>query len=108
MILRNVELSTLRHLFRATRYCLLTGEKHRQHPRLQMRGDLMYLTTEHQASVVPPARRSIQAEGSFIKETRFHIEQACSIYIRSIGGQAGRPILIHNKRGSGLCYLNQS
>lgn len=85
-----------RQQFRATRCCLLTGENHRQYPHLQTRGDLMSLTTEHQASVVPPARRLIQAKGSFIKETRFHIEQACSADIRSIDGQAGRPIFISN------------
>ncbi len=88
-----------RQQFRATRSCLLTGERRRQHPYLQMRGDLMSLTTEHQASVVPPARRSIQAEGSFIKETRFQFEQACSTDIRSIDGQAGRPIFIQKSQG---------
>lgn len=94
MILRNVEFSTLRHLFRATRYCLLTGEKHRQHPRLQVRGDLMYFTTEHQASVVLTVSVTCWTERISWRGVRFHIEQACSIYIRSIGGQAGRPIFI--------------
>lgn len=99
MILRNVEVSTLRHLFRATRYCLLTGEKHRQHPRLQMRGDLMSLTTEHQASVVLTVAVTCWTERISWRGIRFHIEQACFTHIRSIGGQAGRPIFIRNAQG---------
>jgi len=97
MIFVDVNLGTSMQRFRATRSRLLTGEIHREHPHLQMLGDLMYLTTEHQASVVLTVSVTCWTARIFWWGVRFHIEQACITDIRSIDGQAGRPIFIHSK-----------